>query len=84
MEKIALSMMSGVFGALIGNPFDVALIRRQASVNSGKTIYRNTWDAFTTIVRTEGMQALWTGINITILRVVLINIGQLAVRDILA
>jgi hypothetical protein len=35
MEKIGLSLVSGVFGALVGNPFDVALIRRQASISSG-------------------------------------------------
>lgn len=32
MEKVGMSMASGALGALVGNPFDVALIRRQASI----------------------------------------------------
>jgi hypothetical protein len=33
MEKILIAMASGAFGAIIGNPFDVALIRKQASIS---------------------------------------------------
>lgn len=32
LQKVGLSMISGAIGALVGNPFDVALIRRQASI----------------------------------------------------
>jgi hypothetical protein len=32
IHKTFLSIFSGIFGALVGNPFDVALIRRQASI----------------------------------------------------
>jgi hydrogenase-4 membrane subunit HyfE len=35
------------------------------------------------IARKEGILALWTGINVTILRVILINIGQMASNDII-
>lgn len=73
-----LSMASGIFGALVGNPFDVALIRRQATVTTGKKTYSNTFDAFGSIFREEGIFGLWTGIKITMLRVLLINVGQLA------
>jgi len=51
-EKIIISAFSGIFGALIGNPFDVALIRRQASVSTGKNAYRNTFHAFKSIIET--------------------------------
>lgn len=81
MERAGLSFLSGAFGALVGNPFDVALIRRQASIANGKNAYRNTFEAFTKIVRLEGVNSLWSGINITIFRVALINFGQLAGRD---
>jgi solute carrier family 25 (mitochondrial oxoglutarate transporter), member 11 len=81
LEKAGLSFLSGAFGALVGNPFDVALIRRQASIANGKNAYKNTYTAFKTIVQKEGLGALWSGINITILRVGLINFGQLAGRD---
>jgi len=33
-QKVLLATASGVFGALVGNPFDVALIRKQASIKS--------------------------------------------------
>ena len=47
-------------------------------------MYTNMLNAFSRIVREEGVSALWTGIKITILRVILINVGQLASRDIIA
>ena len=51
LEKVGVSMLSGIFGALVGNPFDVALIRRQATVTTGLRAYNNTIHAFTTIFR---------------------------------
>ena len=68
----------------MGNPFDVALIRRQASIANGKNAYKNTYQAFSKMIKTEGILSLWSGINITILRVGLINLGQLAGRDIIS
>lgn len=81
MERAALSVISGALGALVGNPFDVALIRRQASISDGRKAYKNSFQAFKNIIQTEGVPALWTGINITILKVALINFAQLAGRD---
>jgi solute carrier family 25 oxoglutarate transporter 11 len=49
-EKIGISAFSGIFGAIIGNPFDVALIRRQASVTTGANAYNSTFHAFKSIV----------------------------------
>lgn len=82
LEKSVLSIVCGIFGALVGNPFDVALVRRQASISTGANPYANTYDAFRSIITNEGVLGLWTGIRITILRVLLINFGQLAVTDI--
>lgn len=50
-QKVGLSAFSGIFGALIGNPFDVALIRRQASVTTGRNAYNSTFHAFTSIIK---------------------------------
>lgn len=76
--------MSGAFGALVGNPFDVALVRRQASIATNKNAYKNTFHAFSSITKTEGFLSLWRGLNITIVRVAIINIGQLAGKDIIS
>lgn len=78
IEKISVAGLSGIIGAIIGNPFDVALIRRQASVTTGINAYSGTYSAFKSIVLNEGLSKLWRGIDITMLRVFLINIGQLA------
>jgi hypothetical protein len=44
-------MASGAFGAIVGNPFDVALIRKQASINKQTyKPYKNTLEAFTRII----------------------------------
>lgn len=32
-DKVLLAIASGAFGAIVGNPFDVALVRKQASIN---------------------------------------------------
>ena len=50
LEKVGRSAFSGIFGAIVGNPFDVALIRRQASVTTGQNAYKSTFNAFTRIV----------------------------------
>lgn len=60
--KVGLSIISGIFGAIVGNPFDVALIRRQATVTTGKKAYSNTFDAFRSIVKEDGILGLWRGI----------------------
>ena len=49
-EKVGISAFSGIFGAIIGNPFDVALIRRQASVTTEKNAYKSTLHAFGKII----------------------------------
>lgn len=52
MRKILLATVSGALGAIVGNPFDVALIRKQASINNTTEIrYKNTYDAFSRIIR---------------------------------
>jgi hypothetical protein len=48
---VCLSIFSGAVGALIGNPFDVALIRRQASIANNKNAYSSTAAAFRDIIK---------------------------------
>jgi hypothetical protein len=76
--KIVLSALCGIFGAVVGTPFDVALVRRQVSITTGQNAYTSTIDAFRSIFREEGFLKIWRGINITMLRVLVINVSQLA------
>lgn len=69
---------------MIGNPFEVALIRKQASLSTGKISYKNTYQAFKSIIKEESVLSLWSGLSIAIVRVGLINFGQLASTDILS
>jgi hypothetical protein len=34
LQKVLLATASGAFGAIVGNPFDVALVRKQASIKN--------------------------------------------------
>jgi hypothetical protein len=65
-------------GAIVGTPFDVALVRRQASITTGENAYKSTIAAFTSILKEEGFFKIWRGVNITMLRVAVINVSQLA------
>ena len=51
MKRVFLSMISGAMGAVVGNPFDVALVRRQASLLNNNNMYKNTFHAFYRIVK---------------------------------
>lgn len=83
-EKIIASSVSGFFGALVGNPADVCLIRFQADTTlpvAERRNYKNALDALTRVVREEGALALWRGSTPTILRAILMTIGQLTTYD---
>ena len=83
LEKSAISIFAGFIGAMVGTPFDIALVRRQASVTTGKKQYKSTFSAFRSIIQEDGVFGLWAGLRITIIRVLLINFGQLAAHDII-
>jgi len=34
VRKVIIATVSGAIGALVGNPFDVALVRKQASIKN--------------------------------------------------
>jgi len=77
-EKVYSSSISGFFGALVGNPADVCLIRFQSDTSLAveeRRNYKNAIDALTRIVKDEGISALWRGSQPTILRAVMITVG---------
>ncbi|CDW60066.1 mitochondrial thiamine pyrophosphate carrier [Trichuris trichiura] len=57
---------SGVFARALSQPFDVLKIRFQLQLEpirraSEKSKYRGVWQAFSTIVKEEGVSSLWKG-----------------------
>lgn len=49
--RIQMSVISGALGAFVGTPFDVALVRRQASLLNKNNPYKNTFHAFHKIIK---------------------------------
>lgn len=77
-EKLYCSSTSGFFGALVGNPADVCLIRFQSDTSLAveeRRNYKNAFDALKRIVKDEGILALWKGSSPTILRAVVVTVG---------
>lgn len=77
-EKVYSSSISGLLGALVGNPADICLVRFQADTSLAveeRRNYKNAFDALKQIVKDEGILALWKGSQPTILRAVVVTVG---------
>ena len=77
-EKIGASSVSGLCGALAGNPTDVSLVRFQADATLPlveRRNYKNVFDEIYRIENEEGVSALWRGSTPTIIRAISITIG---------
>lgn len=84
-KSVVAGLGSGGLAAVVGNPCDLALIRMQADATlpeSQRRNYRNVIHALTSIVKQEGVLALWNGCMPTVYRAMAINAGQLACYDI--
>ncbi|KAJ8715273.1 hypothetical protein PYW08_005254 [Mythimna loreyi] len=78
--KIVLGMGAGAFGAWIGTPAEVALIRMTADGRLPKEKrrnYRNVFNALGRITREEGLTTLWKGAGATVTRAMVVNGAQL-------
>ena len=67
-----------------GNPADVVNVRMQNDMRlpvAKRLGYRNVFHGLATIVRSEGVLALYRGLQANIPRSILINIGQVACYD---
>eukprot|EP00698_Gefionella_okellyi_P014129 TRINITY_DN3906_c0_g1_i2.p1 TRINITY_DN3906_c0_g1~~TRINITY_DN3906_c0_g1_i2.p1 ORF type:complete len:243 (+),score=30.75 TRINITY_DN3906_c0_g1_i2:292-1020(+) len=82
--KIVAGLFSGALGSAFVNPTDVVKVRMQAHSTSNGTpvLYRNVYDAFVTIARTEGIRrGLYMGTAPTVVRAACLTSGQLASYD---
>ena len=78
------SLTSGALAGMIGNPFDIALIRMQADglrPESEKRGYKNCFHALYRITNDEGILTLWRGCLPMIFRAMAMNFGMLASYD---
>ena len=78
-QKTICSLTAGFIGSIVGNPADLALIRMQndtALPAAERRNYKNVVDAFSRIVKEEGVAALWRGCIPTVIRAMSLNVGE--------
>lgn len=66
ISAFAAGAVSGVPEAVVVTPFQLVKVRLQAIENMGK--YSSSWQCCRSVLAEEGPRALFTGLNITILR----------------
>lgn len=84
VTKTACGLSAGAIGGVVGNPFDLAMVRMQADGRLPKNLqrsYTNGITALTSVVREEGVLTLWRGCAPTIIRAMIVTASQLAVYD---
>ncbi|KAI0178651.1 mitochondrial carrier [Hypoxylon sp. FL1284] len=80
-ERAGAGLAAGGIAAFVGNPADLALIRMQSDglkPLAERRNYKSVVDALSSIVRAEGVTALWAGAAPTVVRAMSLNLGQLA------
>ena len=80
-ERAAAGLSAGGLAAMIGNPADLALIRMQSDglkAAADRKNYRSVFHALSSISKSEGVAALWSGATPTVVRAMALNFGQLA------
>ena len=82
--KSTFGLTAGFIGSLVGNPADLILIRLQSDATlpeAQRRNYRNFNDAFSRIIKEEGVAALWKGATPTVIRAMALNFGMLGPFD---
>jgi solute carrier family 25 oxoglutarate transporter 11 len=83
-KKAFAGLFAGGIGAFIGTPADLSLVRMQADTMlpaEQRRNYRGVFDAFRSIVKSEGVTGLWKGSMPTVTRAMALNLGMLATFD---
>jgi solute carrier family 25 (mitochondrial oxoglutarate transporter), member 11 len=79
-EKVGYSLVAGLIGSAIANPFDMALIRFQSDSSLPKgerRNYKNVFDALTKMKAENGLFGLWRGSVPTVVRAMAMNMFTL-------
>lgn len=80
-QKTGLALGSGGLAAIIGTPFDLALVRMAADGRlpvAERQNYRSAFDTVGRVARADGLLGLWRGCQPTVIRACFFNMGQLA------
>ncbi|GLU11489.1 hypothetical protein SLE2022_282300 [Rubroshorea leprosula] len=83
-QKIFAALLTGALAIAVANPTDLVKVRLQAEGKLAAGIprrYYGTLDAYYSIVRQEGLGALWTGLGPNIARNAIVNAAELASYD---
>ncbi|KAL8509117.1 hypothetical protein ACS0TY_016345 [Phlomoides rotata] len=83
-NKIFAALTTGALGIAIANPTDLVKVRLQADGKLPQGVprrYSGALNAYSTIVRQEGVAKLWTGLGPNVARNAIINAAELASYD---
>jgi solute carrier family 25 uncoupling protein 8/9 len=83
-KKILAALTTGAVGIMVANPTDVVKVRLQAEGKLPPGVprrYNGALDAYSKIIKSEGIKGLWTGIGPNVLRNATINASELATYD---
>ncbi|KAI8556832.1 hypothetical protein RHMOL_Rhmol05G0286000 [Rhododendron molle] len=83
-KKVLAALTTGALAITIANPTDLVKVRLQAEGKLPPGVprrYSGALNAYSTIVRQEGVGALWTGIGPNVARNAIINAAELASYD---
>ena len=78
------SLTSGALAGMIGNPFDISMVRMQADglrPVEQRRGYRNCFHALYRITKDEGLMTLWRGSVPMVFRAIAMNVGMMASYD---
>ncbi|KAI9109110.1 hypothetical protein K1719_019733 [Acacia pycnantha] len=83
-QMILAAMLTGALAIIVANPTDLVKVRLQSEGQLSMGVprrYSGAMDAYFTIMRQEGLGALWTGLGPNIARNAIINAAELASYD---
>ncbi|XP_065854295.1 mitochondrial uncoupling protein 1 isoform X1 [Euphorbia lathyris] len=83
-KKILAGLTTGALAICIANPTDLVKVRLQSEGKLAPGVprrYSGALNAYSTIVRQEGVGALWTGLGPNVARNAIINAAELASYD---
>ncbi|KAL6200288.1 hypothetical protein ACLB2K_030070 [Fragaria x ananassa] len=83
-HKVLAALLTGALAIVVANPTDLVKVRLQAEGKLPAGVprrYPGAKDAYFTIVRQEGIGALWTGLGPNVARNAIINAAELASYD---